>query len=68
MIRERETMRARERDADGTREENRGEEVAPRGLEVQRSCQAARPGTNRELAAIGRECALRGRDANIEDR
>lgn len=38
------------------------------GLEVQRSCQAARPGTNREAAAVGRECALRGRDANIEDR
>lgn len=38
------------------------------GLEVQRSYQAARPGTSRAPTAVGRECALRSRNANIEDR
>lgn len=70
-IRERETMRVGDREregetVDGTREESRGEEVAP-GLEVQRSCQAVRPGTSRAPTAVGRECALRSRNANIED-
>lgn len=66
LIRERETMRVGEKDADGTREESRGEEVAPawKCSVRARPCGLVRAEHRRQP---GGNVHCRSRNANIED-